>query len=133
MFQAHRARRRPVYSIPTDSRRLLLTILEDRCTPAITGTVFQDFNANGAFDTTYNPLAPTAIDRGMPGVSVTAFNAGNQAVGNAVSDALGNYVLNAGGSGPFRVEFTNLPSGVYFGPQGTNNGSAIQFVNGNAA
>lgn len=86
--------------------------------------VYQDFNANGVFDTAVG----TAVDHGMAGVTVTAYDANNAVVNSALSNALGNYSLNVPATGAYRVEFTGLPTGTYFGPQGTSNGSAIQFV-----
>lgn len=117
---------------------LSLAILEDRVVPTISGIAFQDFNANGAFDTTGSVTnqglgtIPTAVDHGVAGITVTAYNSANIAVATTTTNSTGAYTLNTSGSGPFRVEFTNLPAGVYFGPQGTTSGSAVQFVNAGA-
>ncbi len=93
----------------------------------ITGTVFRDWNGNGKQD----PATVVRIpEQGIPGVTVTAYNVAGSAVGTATSTADGTYSLttNDAGSGPYRVEFTNLPAGLLFGPAGTGSGTAVQFV-----
>ncbi|QYO65405.1 SdrD B-like domain-containing protein [Leptolyngbya sp. 7M] len=114
----------------------------------ISGRVFQDFNGNGNFDSTTTianngfGTIGVAIDRGISGVQVRAFNAAgvNVTPGGVVNtDSSGNYTISTtdAGSGPYRVEFTNLPAG-YFpsarstdsvnGGTATNSGSTTQFV-----
>jgi protocatechuate 3,4-dioxygenase beta subunit len=122
------------------TRKLLRTAtlrfdtLEDRSTPAVTGLVFQDFNANGSFDTAGAVAnsgvgsTPTAVDIGVAGVTVTAYDAANAVVGTTTTAANGTYTLDTGAAGPLRVEFTGLPAGVFFGPSGTSSNSAVQFV-----
>ncbi|MCI0745878.1 MAG: HYR domain-containing protein, partial [Verrucomicrobia subdivision 3 bacterium] len=100
----------------------------------ITGVVFQDFNSNGARDV--NPVAGNdgagniglASDRGVQGVSVTAFAASGAVVGSATSGADGSYSLTATGTGPYRIEFSNIPAGFQPGPHGAGVGSTVQFV-----
>lgn len=106
----------------------------------ITGTVFQDFNANGARDTAAtipnngSGTAPVAVDRGVGGVVVTAYDSAGLAVGSTASLADGTYSLSASGTGPYRIEFTNLPAGYQPGPRGANNGTTVRFVpDGNSA
>jgi hypothetical protein len=100
----------------------------------ITGTVFQDYNANGARDTTTTipnsgfGTTGAAVDRGVGGITVTAYDAGGAVVGAATTAADGTYTLNAAGTGPYRIEFTNLPAGYHPGPRGANNGTSVQFV-----
>jgi hypothetical protein len=70
-------------------------------------------------------------------VLVTAYDPSGAAQGTATTDGSGNYNLAAGGSGPYRVEFTNLPGG-YFpsahsadsvnGGAANQAGSAVQFT-----
>ena len=105
----------------------------------ISGTVFQDYNYNGKRDTA-NTLANNgqgqvgaAVDRGIAGVTVTAYDANNAVAGTATSGADGSYSLNASGTGPYRVEFTNLPAGFFPGPVGSNSRSNVQFVAGATA
>ena len=114
--------------------------LEDRVVPAgtITGTIFTDFNGNGAFDSTQNTLPNngsgtynTAVD--VPfgaGITVTAYDSSNTVRGTATSDAAGNYTLNVAGTGPYRLHFSGLPAtaGTFYGPAGTSNGTTIRFV-----
>src|SRR5262245_22395190 len=77
----------------------------------ITGVVFQDFNSNGVRD--INPVAGAdgagniglASDRGVQGVSVTAFGPSGAVAGSGVSAADGSSSLTATGEGPSRVEF----------------------------
>jgi uncharacterized repeat protein (TIGR01451 family) len=118
-------------------RRSGLEVLEERCVPAgtITGLAFQDFNANGAFDTnaTIADAGGTgrigvAADRGVAGVTVTAYDAANAVRGVAASRADGSYTLSAAGTGPYRVQFTGLPAGFFSGPHGPNSGTTVQFV-----
>jgi hypothetical protein len=115
----------------------------------ITGRVFQDFNGNGTYDTTLTitndgfGTIPVAIDRGISNVEVRAYNAAgvNVTTGGVVLTvaSTGIYTLttNDAGSGPYRVEFTALPSG--YSPSvrskssvgngtATNSGSSVQFV-----
>ena len=100
----------------------------------ITGTVFQDYNANGTRDT--GGTLPNAggegslalpTDRGVSGVTVTAYDSAGAAVGTATSDANGAYSLSATGTGPYRVEFTNLPAGFQPGVNAAGK-TAVQFV-----
>lgn len=118
---------------------VLLTVAQWRGAPAlaagtISGTVFQDYNGNGARDTTStipnvgSGVTNAAVDRGLAGVTVTAYDSGGAPVGTAVTGAGGSYSLAAGGTGPYRVEFTGLPSGFQPGPVGANNGSTVRFV-----
>lgn len=119
----------------------------------ISGRVFQDFNGNGIYNTTTTILndgsgsIPVAIDRGVSGVQVRAYNAAGANVtsgGVATTDPNGLYTLTTtdAGSGPYRVEFTNLPAG--FKPSArsrpsvgsgsaTDAGTTVQFVSTPAA
>lgn len=100
----------------------------------IRGTVFRDFNANGVMNTT--GVAPdVAVDRGVAGVTVTAYNASGTVAGSAVSDSAGNYTIGGLTNGaPYRLEFTTLPSGYQPSARGsgvgTTSGTATQFVTG---
>ncbi len=104
----------------------------------ISGRVFQDFNGNGQYETSGGTSAqPTAVDSGVAGVTVTAYDAAGSAAGSAVSAANGTYSISAVGTGPYRVEFTSLPTGFVpsahsddsvAGGSGSTSGSAVQFV-----
>lgn len=110
----------------------------------ITGRVFQDFNGNGLYETSGGTAAaPTAVDVGVQGVTVTAYDSAGVAQGNTTTAANGTYGLAATGTGPYRIEFTTIPSGYspsarstdsVLGGSGTNAGSTVQFVdNGNTS
>jgi hypothetical protein len=99
----------------------------------ITGTVYIDYNANGTRDTSGTAANP-AIDAGIAGVTVTAYDSAGASQGTATSTATGAYSLAATGTGPYRIEFTTLPTGYFPSPSGTNNASTVRFVpNGNSA
>ena len=113
---------------------------------SLSGLVYNDYNANGTRDT----AAGNAIDNGMGGVTVTAYDASGAVVATATSfaviclgnnnpagqgctaantPALGAYTLsNLPASTPVRVEFTTLPTGYFPAPQGTNNATSVRFV-----
>jgi uncharacterized repeat protein (TIGR01451 family) len=113
----------------------------------ITGIVFQDFNSNGVMNTTGDATNP-AIDIGMAGVTVTAYDSTGANVGTTTTrdgagtpsaGAIGTYSLSASGTGPYRIEFTTLPSGYYptthgsdsgagTAHTGANSGTTVQFV-----
>ena len=99
----------------------------DALAAPITGNAFRDYNANGIRDTASGPNA--AIDVGVRGVKVTAYDLNNAQVGVASTDADGNYALTPGdsGAGPYRIEF-GLPVGFSDGPSGKY--SSVQFVAG---
>ena len=93
----------------------------------ISGTVFRDWNGDG------NQGPATAVripEPGISGVTITAYNAAGAAVGTATSGADGTYSLTTSdaGTGPYRVEFTNIPAGLSYGPAGATSGTAVQFV-----
>ncbi len=118
----------------------------------ITGRVFQDFNGNGTYDTTAtwtnNGFGSVAapIDRGISGVQVRAYSTAGVNVtsgGVATTDANGLYTLTTSdaGTGPYRVEFTSLPTGYLPSARSkssvgagtaTNAGSTVQFVSSGA-
>jgi hypothetical protein len=95
---------------------------------------------NGARDT--SGAAPNfAIDDGIGGVTVTAYDAAGAAQGTATTcTANGNptafctgsnngaYSLSATGTGPYRIEFTALPSGYSPSATGANNASTVRFI-----
>ncbi len=105
----------------------------------VSGTVFQDYNANGRRDTAAtitnsdgSSLA-VAFDRGVSGVTVTAYAANGSEAGSATTGADGSYSINATGSGPYRVEFTNLPAGYFPGTVGDNSRGNVRFIEGGSA
>src|SRR5262249_18193597 len=69
-----------------------------------------------------------ASDRGVQGVSVTAYDASGAVVGSGASVADGSYSLTATGAGPYRIEFSNIPAGLQPRPHGPGAGTTVQFV-----
>ena len=101
----------------------------------ISGRVYQDFNGNGTYDTT---AGVNSIDAGVAAVTVSAFDSLGAARGTTTSAADGTFSLAATGTGPYRIEFTTLPSGItpssrstdsVLGGTATDSGSTVQFVN----
>ncbi|WP_439624505.1 SdrD B-like domain-containing protein [Gemmata sp.] len=140
---------RPIVTRPKrDKMSLLVEQLECRDIPSatFTGTVLQDFNANGRVDngtTNQTANAGNAVNaasgnvRGsqdsvpLAGVTVTAYDATNMAVGTATSAANGTYTLTVPDSVALRVQFTVPASltgqGYTVSPQGADNGTTVQF------
>lgn len=78
----------------------------------LTGRVFQDFNGDGLYDTTGGSAStPLAVDKGVAGVTVAAYDPAGTARGTATTAADGTFSLAAAGTGPYRIEFTTLPAG----------------------
>ena len=108
----------------------------------ITGTVFEDFNSDGVQDTTStisnsgSGTVGVAVDRGMSGVTATAFDNAGNAVGSAISGLDGTYAINIAvpNDGPYRVEFSTLPAGYQPSFAGPGDQTSVQFVpDGNTA
>ncbi len=105
----------------------------------ITGSVYQDFDANGVKNTDADS-AGASNDAALAGVSVTAYGANNAAAATTVSSASGAYTLTGLTAGaPYRVEFSNLPAGAYpafHGASGSStkasSASSVQFVTAGA-
>ena len=108
-------------------RKLLFTtsliLLGQLAFGQVSGTVFKDFNSNGAKD---------AFDIGVGGISVKATNASGTVFGPSTTAADGTYTI-AGVTGDVRIEFT-LPSSVgcngeqvFSGPGGST-GTSVQFI-----
>ncbi|WP_293685009.1 SdrD B-like domain-containing protein, partial [Spirosoma sp. 48-14] len=76
----------------------------------VSGTVYQDLNANGAQGT-----ATPNLETGYGGITVKAFNAAGTMVASTTTAANGTYTLT-GVTGPVRVEFSGLPAAYYSGP-----------------
>ncbi|NJM39135.1 MAG: hypothetical protein HC845_15485 [Akkermansiaceae bacterium] len=95
--------------------------------PAITGTVYREFNGNGTRQTA-NPIEP-----GVAGVTVTVYNATGAVAGTAVSSATGAYSITPTGAAPYRVEFTNVPAPFQPSLFGAGNATAVQFLPSSSA
>lgn len=101
----------------------------------ISGWVFQDFNANGFRDVNTSlpndsgvGTTPMAVDRGLGGIVVTAFDASSTARGFASTAGDGTYSFSPTGTGPYRLEFTNLPPGYFVGPVGADSKTLVRFL-----
>ena len=106
----------------------------------ITGTVFQDFNSNGVNDSAV--VLGQAIDIGVAGIGVRAFDSTGAEVGTATTGATGTYSLAVTGAATndVRIEFT-IPTtdpvlSAYrpsfavtsTGASGSASGSSVQFA-----
>ena len=105
---------------------LLLHPQEAKAAGTISGVAFLDFNQDGLNNQTASPSLP-AVDQGVAGVQVRAYDSAGTQQGSATTGANGTYSLSATGTGPYRVEFT-VPAGYQPSGQGTDNGTTIQFV-----
>ena len=92
----------------------------------ISGTVFRDFNGNGAKDN-----AASFSEPGVAGITVTAYNAAGAVLGTTVSAASGVYSFTSGqipSGTKVRVEFTGWSNGDFPSPFGAGNGTSVQFA-----
>ncbi|GEM_PF-1199428 len=123
--------------------QLFVTLTAD-ASGTITGRVFQDYDGDGTYDTTQTianssgvGTISVAVDVGISGVTVTVYDSAGVQRGTTNTVAGGTYSLAATGTGPYRVEFTNLPAGFspsarstdsVSGGTATDSGSTVQFV-----
>jgi hypothetical protein len=61
---------------------------------SVAGTVFRDYNSSGLDNTTATPADP-AVDVGVGGVTVAAFDSNNTQVGTATSAADGTFAWSS--------------------------------------
>ena len=92
---------------------------------AVSGNVFQDFNANGVRDA---GGVNAAADVPVAGVTVRAFTAQGRQIGPVTTDAQGNWSLAVPRGKVVRVEFSALPDGLAPSAVGAGAGPAVQFV-----
>lgn len=105
-------------------------------TNQVTGVVFEDFNSNGVQDSglTINNAGSgsvgVAVDQGVGGVTVTAYDANGNVAGTTTSAApSGAYTLDLP-AGSYRIEFSGLPAGYVPAQHGPDNGTSAQFTDG---
>lgn len=98
----------------------LFLLLTQAANAQVSGTIFRDFDADGARDSTSNHIKEV----GLAGVTVTAYNAVNASVGSATTGTFGTYTIT-GVSGTVRIEFTGLQTGDFSSKAG---GTSVQFV-----
>lgn len=88
---------------------------------AVSGTVFNDYNANGTQD---------SGELGVAGITVTAYDGNNSSAASAITASDGSYSIN-GLNGSYRIEFTNLPDWLTSGPYANSTSeTSVQFVEG---
>ncbi len=92
----------------------------------ITGTVFNDVDANGQ---------KASTELGIAGVTVTAYRPDGTAVSpSATSAASGAYTLTGlVAATTYRIEFTNYPTAFFSAPSGSGCASSVQFAAAGAA
>lgn len=88
----------------------------------ISGTVFRDYNANGAKDNTAAFNEPF-----LQGITVKVYDLSNTEVAAIISDANGYYSFPTLTAFPYRVEFSGYATGDYSSPAGIDNNSSVQF------
>ncbi|UJS23266.1 SdrD B-like domain-containing protein [Thiothrix winogradskyi] len=91
------------------------------------GIAFRDYNQNGMRE---------PQEEGIAGITVTAYNSANAVAATGTTDARGWYTLSGLTNGTqYRLEYTNLPNGLYPGAAGTDTASTVRFVtaSGNCA
>ncbi|MEM9293854.1 MAG: SdrD B-like domain-containing protein [Acidobacteriota bacterium] len=99
----------------------------------VTGTVFRDYDADGADDGAFEP--------GVGGLTVTAYDAAGAVAGSIATCSatgvpsagcnlsnLGFYELSVAGAGPYRLELTGLPVTLRPGAVGSNSSTTVRFV-----
>ncbi|MGL5829363.1 MAG: SdrD B-like domain-containing protein, partial [Angustibacter sp.] len=92
----------------------------------LSGTVFRDYNANGARNTA---TGPAAVDPGLPGVTVQAYGPSGALVGSTTSTANGSWSIAPSADGPYRIEFTNPPAGFQPSSSGAiGENTTVQFA-----
>ena len=84
----------------------------------ITGTVYRDFDADGTQD---------ALEPGVSGITVTAYDATNSSVSTTTTVADGTYTLTPG-AGSFRIEVSDLPSYLQPGALGSDSETTVTFA-----
>ncbi|QJW91212.1 hypothetical protein HNV11_18440 [Spirosoma taeanense] len=113
---------------------VLITLSLSVVSPAlaqITGTVYRDFDANGARN--YSSVAPAVGEIGVANVTVTVYSQTGVVLGTANTGSTGTYSITPSAGGPYRVQFTNLPSGYFDGPKGSQSGTTVQFASSSPA
>ncbi|MCW1967785.1 MAG: hypothetical protein KIH69_006660, partial [Anaerolineae bacterium] len=85
----------------------------------VCGWVFHDYNQDGT---------RAALDNGVSGVTVTAYDATGAALSTTATDNGGAYTLTVANGTPIRIEFTNLPLDYQPGVAGANSGTTVLFA-----
>lgn len=100
----------------------------------INGTVYHDYNSSGTREVV-SPISnngggviSAAVDNGVPNVTVIAYAPNGAVAGTAVTNAAGAYSVIVTGTGPYRLDFINLPLGYEPAPHGTDSPTTVTFV-----
>ncbi len=96
----------------------------------VAGTVFEDFNANGAMDPGSNAAgSASATDAGVKGATVTVTDASGNAFGPATTDSAGAFSVAVTGASTAEVRVQVTPPAPFTaGPQGAGSATTVQFV-----
>lgn len=87
----------------------------------ISGSVYSDSNANGIKE---------GGEAGISGIEVSAYDANNTLYGPATSSASGDYFLTVPNGISVRIEFDNLPTGMYVSVNSSGtSAAAVTFTN----
>lgn len=92
----------------------------------VSGTVYRDFNANGAKNNTASYNEP-----GAPGITIKAYDNAGTLLGTTTSGATGAFSFSAGvipAATKVRLEFSGWQSADFTAPFGTNNKTSVQFI-----
>ena len=89
----------------------------------IDGTVFRDYDNDGAID---------SLEPGVPDITITAYLADGSVVDTATTDANGNYALTVANGTAVRLEVSGLPDYLFPGPAGTDSATNVAFATSDA-
>jgi uncharacterized protein YjiK len=92
--------------------------------PNVRGNVFRDYNANGVQD---------VGEPGVPGITVSAYNANGIIVASTTTGAQGEYNLVLPGSEGYRLEFTGIPDYLQPGAVGDETEATVAFVSASSS
>ena len=116
---------------------LTVSVLPAAAEPLTTGTVFRDFDGDGARDTG-DASAGIQTDLAISGIGVRAYDELNNLVGTTTTGANGTYTLDTpsvAAGDPLRIEFDDaqqpdnpLPGDYQSSFNGANNGTSVQFA-----
>ena len=115
------ARRRGLVPLVAAAAALALPAAAGAAT--VSGTAFEDFNDNGVRNST------PQVDRGVGGITVTAYGPGGAVLASGTTAADGSYSLTVPDpAARVRLEFTDLPAGYQPARHGTASRTTVQFV-----
>ena len=117
------APRRRNWVAPLLASAALLTLPALASAATVSGTAFEDFNDNGVRNSS------PQVDRGVGGITVTAYGPGGAVLASGTTAADGGYSLNVPDpAARVRIEFTGLPAGYQPARHGARSGTTVQFA-----